>query len=325
MHLVDMLNLRPVPAAGLYLTLTRRCPLSCAHCSTNSMMSSEEHSEDIFLGFVKSFTPINRPDVIVLTGGEALVRPALVRQITEHAHAVGAKVILASGMFFARQPEVPRPIREAIADIDLFIASLDVFHEQQVSRAAVFRVLRELLDRGQDVCIQVVGLNANDPYLLEVIGDIRGFFEDRVPVMVAQVGAIGRAKAWLNQEEHRPDLHVEPMPCSTAGWPVVGFDGTVVGCRNQHVVDGPPPAHLRLGHTAVDDWATIRERHLTSTLMRAICVFGPEYIAEQYGSEKMTCDGYCATCAKLSDEPEIARQLEPVMARPTMRFIEEHW
>ena len=57
MHIAQILALRPVPAAGAFLTLTRRCPLSCAHCSTNSMLSSEEHSAAIFADFAATFTP----------------------------------------------------------------------------------------------------------------------------------------------------------------------------------------------------------------------------------------------------------------------------
>ena len=75
MHLVELLSLRPVPAAGVYLTLTRRCPLTCAHCSTNSMMDSEEHAADLFLRFAESLTPTDHPGVLALTGGEALLRP----------------------------------------------------------------------------------------------------------------------------------------------------------------------------------------------------------------------------------------------------------
>ena len=35
-HLADYLAIRAVPAAGVSLALTRRCPLNCAHCATNS-------------------------------------------------------------------------------------------------------------------------------------------------------------------------------------------------------------------------------------------------------------------------------------------------
>lgn len=323
MHLTEMLNLRPVPAAGLFLSLTRRCPLSCSHCSANSLLSSEEYPEDIFLRFVETFTPANRPDLVLLMGGEPLLRPKLICELAERVHAVGSQICLISGMFFARSPRVPRLIRQAMSNVDHFTASLDVFHEQQVPRAAVFRVMLDLVERGQDVSFHVVGLNENDPYLADVTGDIRRFFADRVPVFVAPINAVGRAKAWLKKQENQSQDNIEPLPCSMAAWPTVAFDGTVVACCNQAVVGGPAPPHLRLGHAAKDDWAKLRERYLTSTMMRAIRVFGPKYIASRHGFGKVGCDGYCSTCHKLAEKPDIAGRLETVMARPGMRFVEQ--
>jgi pyruvate-formate lyase-activating enzyme len=322
-HLVDMLALRPVPAAAVFLSLTRRCPLSCAHCSTNSMLTSEEQPADVFLRFIDSFTPTDRPELLMLTGGEALLRPKLVRALIERAHAVGTKVCVISGMFFAREPAVPPLIREVIATVDHFTASLDVFHEQQVPRAAVFRVLHEMVERGQQVSLQVVGLDQDDPYLADVINDIRRTFEDRVPILVAQVRAVGRAKTWLEQHPAHLPLDIDPAPCVLAAWPTVAFDGAVVACCNQAVVDGPHPAHLLLGHAAVDDWVTIRERCLSSPFVRAIRVFGPQYVAEHYGAGNGGCDGYCQTCHKLGHDLTVTERLEPVMSRSTMPIVEK--
>ena len=56
MHLADILSLRQTNAAGLYLSLTRRCPLSCAHCSTRSTLASEEHDGEVFLRLVGQYT-----------------------------------------------------------------------------------------------------------------------------------------------------------------------------------------------------------------------------------------------------------------------------
>lgn len=322
MHLVDVLALRPVPAAGIFFSITQRCPLTCNHCSTNSTMSSEEHSGEIFLRFVETFSPDDRPELLVITGGEALLRPKLVHNLVRIAHAVGTKVYLASGMFFARQSQIPSLIQQVITEVDHFAASLDLFHEREVPRAQVFRVLHELVERGQDVSFQVTGSDEKDRYISDVTNDIRQHFNDRVPVLVAPLGAVGRAAKWLKRDG-RSEGDIEPMPCGVAAWPVVTYDGTVVGCCNQKVVDGPSPSHLRLGHALTDDWATIRSRYLTSTMMRAIRVFGPEYINQRYGSKKIACDGYCATCYKLPDDPAIIAQLEPVMSRPSMSFIEE--
>ncbi len=334
MHLMDLLFLRTMPAAGLYLTMTRRCPLSCAHCSTNSMMTSEEQDAESLIRFVSTFTPETRPDLVYLTGGEALLRPRLVRTIIEMCHAVGARVCLLSGMFFARENSISPQLDQTIAMVDHFTASLDIFHEQQVSRSAVLRVLRTIVDRGQDVSIQITGLNEDDPYLHEATSNIREYFADQVPMLVTYVKPVGRGKQWFSTQQitkrknttqpvRVPVAAATPTPCSVASWPVVTFNGSIVGCCNQDLVDGQVAPHLQLGHVETDDWPSVRERYLRSALMRAIRIFGPEYTMERYGSGKEVCDGYCSTCFKLSQDPEITTNLQPILARPTMKFVEE--
>jgi hypothetical protein len=47
MHLAELLSLRAVPAAGVSLALTRKCPLSCAQRATNSTLTSHEARADV--------------------------------------------------------------------------------------------------------------------------------------------------------------------------------------------------------------------------------------------------------------------------------------
>src|SRR5450631_489178 len=110
MHLVELLAWRNVPAAGVSIGLTRRCPLHCAHCSTNSTMTSEEHAAGMFERFVDSFNEANRPEILSMSGGEAMLRPALVRSLAEGARRVGTRSSVLSGLFFARQRRIPPAI-----------------------------------------------------------------------------------------------------------------------------------------------------------------------------------------------------------------------
>jgi pyruvate-formate lyase-activating enzyme len=324
-HLMDVLALRPVPAGALFLALTRRCPLSCVHCSTNSMLSSEEHDGEMFQRLVDSFTADDRPEVIVMSGGEALLRPTLVRELAESARSVGCRSFVLSGMFFARGRRIPPPILRAIEAVDHFSASLDLYHEREVSRAQVFRMLDQVVALGKDVSLHIVGLGDEDPYVAGLVADIRRHFDDRVPVLVGRVGATGRAREWLEQGDG-PAAHrvIEADPCTVANWPLVAFDGTIVGCCNQDIVDRRPvPDHLRIGHAAEDDWSVVRERYLRSTLMRGVRLFGPEYLADRFG-DTVGCEGYCETCVKLSTDPELERRVAEMLARPTTEFVARH-
>lgn len=306
------------------MTLTRRCPLTCAHCSTNSTMGSEEHSASMFIRFAQTLS--DRPPAIVwLTGGEPLLRPKLVRQLAAQAHAYGARVAMITGMFYARDGRMPVAIRRTIDVVDHLVVSQDIYHEVQVPRENVFRIVSDLVNDGKQVSFHIVGRDGADPYLAEITREIRDRFEDRVPALVAPLGRAGRAAEWLPPAP-RPTRESTPLPypCTMAAWPVVTPDGTVVACCNQYVVDGSGPEHLRLGHASTDTWGTVRSRCLELPMLRALRTLGPENIMGEYGDGPAACTGYCSTCQHLSDSPALAQRINRAMERPALRLIESH-
>lgn len=319
MHLTEILSLRSSPAAGVTMGLTRRCPLSCEHCSTSSTMTSEHHQGGIFARFVDTFSPECHPEVLAMSGGEALLRPDLVRDLALRARQDGTRSTVLSGMFFATLHRIPPEIRAAIAAVDHFAVSIDVFHERQVPRVDVFRAMESLLDDGKDISVHIVGQDALDPYIEDIVADVQRVFAGRVPMLVNVVAAFGRARNWLRRSA--PTVDVGADPCSMAAWPVVGYDGAVYACGNDDARDRGP-AHLRLGHVDTDDWATIRARTLESRMVRAIRLFGPGYLADRLSDGDLRCDGYCATCLKLSSVPRIAERVRSLMTRPSTAILE---
>jgi hypothetical protein len=278
----------------------------------------------MFVRFVDSFTPDDHPQALAISGGEAFLRPALLQDLAERAALVGCRTLGLSGMFWAKARRIPPPIRRAIDALDHFSCSLDVFHEREVRREDVYRVLDTLLSDGKDVSIHLVGLDASDPYLIERTAEIRTVFDDRVPILVNGVNAYGRAAEWMEVPDDGDAGPVAPNPCTLAAWPLVAFDGTVVACGNDDVVDGPAPPHLRLGHANVDGWPAIRARTLTSSMLRAIRTFGPEHLVERHGSGVISCDGYCSTCRQISTDPALAEQVEAMIERPQGTLMEDH-
>ncbi len=262
-------------------------------------MESDEHSEDIFWKFVSTMDISNRPEYLLITGGEPMLRPRLVKRVADHAHSIGTHVVLGSGMFFATARRTSDEIWAALVAVDHITMSIDAFHEKEVPREAVFRTAKELLDRGKSVSFQVVGFDEFDPYLKDITSAIERTFGRDVPAFIGRIGPKGRAKDLLNQID---DLREGQGGCLGSSWPVVAYDGTVVTCCNQDVVNGPRAPHLALGHASTNSWRVIRERVLTSDALRAIRAYGPIEIATQQDTQP--CDGYCLTCSKLPENPK---------------------
>jgi pyruvate-formate lyase-activating enzyme len=306
MHLGELVGLRPVPCAGLLLTLTQRCPLRCAHCSSASTMVGQEPDPAHLLRFVGSFGADDRPEVVLMTGGEPLLRPELVAELAETARRAGTRSALLTGAFFARETRPPARILRAVGAVDHFSVSIDVFHERQVPRHDVFRLLRLALDAGVAVSLHAVGSGSDDPYLAELTVHARRVFGDQVPMLVNTVRPVGRAAAWAAARPALVDRQ-RVLPCSMAAWPVVAHDGTVVACCNQDTVDSRPvPEHLRLGHIGADDWGSVRGRALASPMLRMIRATGPTYLLARYGEPPdQPPPGYCDACRRLGERPEV--------------------
>ncbi|MEV0386451.1 hypothetical protein [Nonomuraea sp. NPDC050643] len=317
MHLAEMAVLRAVPAAGVFLALTRRCPLSCAHCSTESAMDSAEHADRPFRRLVASFTGAERPEFIAMSGGEALLRPRLVRDLADSARLSGAKSYLLSGLYFARDGHaVPPALRAAISAVDHFAVSLDRFHEREVSRHAAFRVLREVRSWGPQVSVQITGDGDADPYVAELVDEVRREFADQVPMLVVPLRPVGRARS-LGGPDGPHVRQAAPAPCEMAAWPLVTYDGTVLTCCNDNLVAATRPPHLVLGHADHDPWSVLRRRHLDRPLTRAIRMFGPRYTKDRFGSDAgPPAPGYCEVCVNLHRDPGLGDRVAGYLDSP---------
>ncbi|NMM00338.1 radical SAM protein [Paraburkholderia sp. RP-4-7] len=318
MNLVDILSARTVPCRGAYLAITRRCPLSCAHCLSESSNESEEHSAQMFKTFVETMTPECRPDFILLTGGEPLLRPKLVSQLSHHARSAGCTVCVATGMFFARSPSVPRLIQTALTEVDIVTASIDEFHEREVSRASVFRAVHWLLNQGKFVHFQTVTDDPASIYLRELLTDVKAHFGGEVPVFVGKLSPVGRAAAWM-----RPTSKSCPSDsggCGMASWPVVTYSGAIAACCNQDVVNGPIPAHLQVGHAAYNSWSDVCAAFSSSATIRAIRVYGPHTLA--FAAPLSGETTYCETCQGLSSDPTLTGRARNLMGKPFSAALE---
>jgi pyruvate-formate lyase-activating enzyme len=307
MELATLLGLRPIAGAGLLVTMTRRCPLHCAHCSTDSSLDSEQLAADQLRRFVGSITPDTAPDVVFFTGGEPLLRPDLLAELATMARRAGSATAVLTGGFFTRGGGIPVHIGRALVACDHISFSLDAYHEREVDRTDVFGCAAQLLDHGRSVSLHLLGNGPDDPYLADVTAEVIRTFGDQVPMLVSEVRPVGRASSWLVGQP--ATLDAAPQPCALATWPVVASDGTVLGCCNQQVVDTrPAPEHLRLGHVDTDGWPAIRNRLLDSPILRMVRTAGPLHLQARLDTGG-SCSGYCDSCQQLSRQPGVVEHV----------------
>jgi hypothetical protein len=318
MELAELFAHRPVPGAGVLVTLTTRCPLRCAHCSTGSTMDGADPDAAQLLRFVESFATGEPPEVLMLTGGEPLLRPDPAEALAWAARRAGTRTALLTGAFFAATDPPPAPLWRAMRAMDHVSVSIDAYHERQVRRSDAFRLLHRVLDAGVAASIHTVGTGPDDPYLADLTAHVGREFGGRMPVLANTLRALGRGTGLAGAAGSARSAAVRPgrvLPCAMAAWPVITADGTVVACCNSDVVERRPvPEHLRLGHLGVDDWAGVRARLLQSPVLRMIRTTGPAYL--------QAASDYCGTCRTLS--ADALANADRLAAGPVGELLDRH-
>jgi pyruvate-formate lyase-activating enzyme len=325
--LAEIVGLRPVPAAGLLVTLTQRCPLHCAHCSSASTMLDPAPAANDLVRFVGSMRRGDRPEIVMMTGGEPLLRPDLVVELAATARRAGTRSAVLTGAFFAARPVPPTRIRTALRAVDHVSVSLDAYHEREVARADVFRLLRWVLDAGVPVSLHVVAASPDDDYPDDLARATRRAL-GRIPMLVNVIRPVGRAAAWAAGPAVAAGGRV--APCAMAAWPVVAADGAILACCNQDTVDRRPvPDHLALGHVASDDWPAVRQRVTASPVLRLIRAVGPSHLRARFGDADSDRDdgtgrGYCQTCRRLGEHPAAVARASAFAAGPAGALLDRH-
>lgn len=309
MTVKELLKVRALPGAGVYISVTRKCPLSCAHCVTDSSMTGgTELDEQKVLQFVRSMKSCP-PKIIYLTGGEPLIKVSLVKNIISIAKELGIKVAISSGMFFAKNGNIPLDIKEILDRCDLLLASVDEYHEKEVPRDNVFQVLNQVHKEGTSIGIQTVSSFENDPYVDDLIEDAKKRLPGDTGILVAGMGAIGRASSWASDYWDNADAFPDVAPCQFATWPVVESDGIVFSCCSEEIVTmhEKAPDHLKLGSINDTFWPEIVNGLKTNPVLRLVRTYGPGFFNMEDREVKKS---YCQICGTIQKELKVQSKRE---------------
>ena len=173
--------------------------------------------------------------------------------------------------------------------------------------------------------MHLVGLDADDPYLVERTEEIRERFDGRVPMLVNGVNSFGprRGVARATEDARVADRRGEPVHARRVAARRLRRDDRRVRQRRRRRRPGagaPAPRprrrrRLARGHARAA---------LTSAMLRAIRTFGPEYLAARHGSG----DDHAATATarpagSSPTIPGFVERVEAYMDAPSGALMEE--
>lgn len=141
----------------MYLEITRRCTLECAHCMRGNRQNIDM-SEEILDNALKDVTHVHELD---LGGGEPLLVPQVIESIINKIRTYGIKVDKISfttngTVFTPRVVEILRKLQE-IAPLNVRL-SHDKFHLLEL----YIKKLTERVDKNNELFTEMLGYNPKD-------------------------------------------------------------------------------------------------------------------------------------------------------------------
>ncbi|VVM04882.1 hypothetical protein MAMC_00256 [Methylacidimicrobium cyclopophantes] len=305
------------------LMITRRCPLACGHCVTRSSPRVQgKMAFEAAAGWIREIPRVSRK--VCFTGGEPLLYPEEVRELTRLASQLGLSVSLVTGCGWAKNAERAQRILAELAEAGLsqIVISWDPFHEPFLKKDLPLSVARAAADCGLQPRIRSTYRASDSP-------DFRARFVSEFAPFVElfesqEVVAMGRARSLPPGAVSR----TKELPggfCPSVVLPVVDGDGRVYACCGPSL-DAAPGSPLVLGNALEESLAEILERAHSDPLLHAIHAFGPRGLLSLLGAERVEekeFSGICDLCLRLTDDPGWVARIRKRLAEPQIRFAIE--
>jgi hypothetical protein len=258
------------------------------------MAYRDKMDSDSLLRFIESIAkePSLAPSVLFFTGGEPFLRAAEIRDIVSVLAPLETKFHAISGGYFLRNIPLSPGILETIGRLDSLSISWDRYHQEFMEEAQLLAGLCVLQATGVQLSIQFA---YHDQLEME---DAKRKFEG-FPIFFSPIANAGRA----NDNDLAAHFGVgADVPCRSAAWPVISYNGQIVSCCNQDIIDAEPanvPAHLLLGTIWDSSWSEVVSRRRTCATITQIETLGPASLSEDC---TFTLLPQCVACRKLPSD-----------------------
>lgn len=300
-------------AHRLGFSVTKACPLSCAHCSVSASPAPELAKTTFTSEFgdhvAAQMSELAAADItyIDFTGGEPTLASAFVRKVSEAASDCGISSGIVTAAHWAKTQRQAERYVEKFRHISSWDISTDVYHLPFVDLDTVERAYELLSHHGKSVRIRIA---YHEPMTLEdaqIIDRVHKFAGDNLgfqPISpVGRGGSIG-----ISIRKSKRDFSTGA--CPTTG-PLIRPSGSVEACCAplSHTEAEHP---LRFGNAFEDRLVDVVHRWRTNPLLQTIRLwgFGPvfEWLeSEQHELERVYNSRACLQCVDLLKDPVLAQ------------------
>ena len=309
----------PAGVNHMAIMLTRKCNMSCAHCSVESGPKVGGEPADAEL--LESVRAAHKGGVrsLLLTGGEPMLREKLVMQMLAEAQRLGMRTAISSNGFWGKTPERARQTVARFQDAGLTVLAIsyDRYHAEYQGAQPAVNIARAAGELGQIVNIGITR-TLDEQDLDEIVAPFAQTPNARLRFYDVQ--PIGRARDF-----EKTTLRGETAGfCNACSAPALTDDGRLTACNgpSYFATTGSP---LVPGDTRDEPLQTLMKRHRDDVILEAIRTHGPQWLADQLetlpgfeGWQRAEYGGMCDLCLHLNSDEAATSALRQYLSDPQL-------
>nr|QEO74357.1 hypothetical protein [uncultured bacterium] len=317
--------------AVLSLYLTNKCNILCGHCGVESgPHESTLLAPEDTLAHINALASGGGLEAIHVSGGEPFLYRNRMRMIAACGLAANVQVAVNTNGFWSRQPERAGAMLDSMPGLTQIILSTDEYHEPFLGLEVVRDAARIALSRELLVDIYVCTPAGRRTEFVERLESYMG--EEllaRVPVVVTTLEPGGRADLVPEAHWRERSRNLPSGRCDLVNRPVVLEDGDVLACCNTTVAKRCKRSPLVVGNTHREALPDILRRAREDTLLQAIRIFGPRFVAERLDTDERARLGgeyrdgdICALCSDIMSDARLTEgAIQACGAEETQRLV----
>lgn len=306
------------PVPHLAIMVTRRCNMTCAHCSVESHPAiRRQPDEQQLLRSVREAAAAGVQSIL-FTGGEPMLRERVVLRLMKECQKLGVATALATNGFWGKTLEGARRRLRTLrrAGLNRLNVSYDRYHADFQGAEPILNIARAADEINFSFNIAVTRV-ADDPELEQIVAPFREL--RRVRLRFYDVQAVGSARN-LPPDSLRAETEGFCSACSS---PAITDDGRMTACNGpSYFAKAPSPLHVgSLDQTSFDALAS---RHRADPILDTIRTFGPSRLRDKLktipGFEdfpfRQQYQGICELCHQITSHPAAVEALRKKLAEP---------